>query len=138
MMLLDTDTLSLIFTVHPRVSERMRTAPESPAITIVTRIEVLQGRFDSVLKAASADALLRAQDRLATAEKDLARYTIMPFDIAAGNEFERLRQNKKIKKIGRKDLLIACIALANQATLVTRNVKDFQLVPGLHLENWAD
>jgi tRNA(fMet)-specific endonuclease VapC len=135
MILLDTDILSLVFTVHPRVSERMQAAPESPVISIVTRIEVLQGRFDSVLKAIDADALLRAQRRLATAEKDLARYTIVPFDIAAGNEFDRLRQNKKVKKIG---LLIACIALANGATLVTRNVKDFRQVPGLKLENWAD
>jgi tRNA(fMet)-specific endonuclease VapC len=138
MIVLDTDTLSLVLRVHPRVSQRMRTAPESPVIAIVSRIEVLQGRFDSVLKAADADALLRAQSRLAAAEKDLERYTVVPFNSAAGSEFERLRQNKKVKKIGRKDLLIACIALANHATLVTRNVKDFQLVPGLRLENWAD
>jgi predicted nucleic acid-binding protein len=138
MIVLDTDTLSLVLKVHPRVSQRMRAAPELSVISIVTRIEVLQGRFDSVLKAADADALLRAQQRLGKAEEDLAGYTIVPFDPAAGNEFERLRQNKKLKKIGRNDLLIACIALANQATLITRNVKDFQLVPGLRLENWAD
>jgi predicted nucleic acid-binding protein len=36
----------------------------------------------------------------------------------------------ELKKIGRGDLLIAAITLANQATLVTRNEKDFCLVPG--------
>ena len=138
MILLDTDILSLALAAHLRVSQRMQTAPESPVISVVSRIEVLQGRFDSVLKAPDAVALLRAQDRLGTAEKNLAKYTIVPLDVAAGNEFDRLRQNKKVKKIGRKDLLIACIALANQATLVTRNLKDFQAVPGLKLENWAD
>ena len=56
---------------------------------------------------------------------------------AAAAEFERLRANKKLKKIGRRDLLIACIALANRARLVTRNQKDFRQVPGLHVENWA-
>jgi tRNA(fMet)-specific endonuclease VapC len=137
-ILLDTDILSLVFTAHSRVSQRMQVAPQSPDITIVTRIEVLRGRFESVLKAADADALLRAQDRLAAAEMDLAKYTIVPFDVAAGIEFDRLRQDKKIKKIGRRDLLIACIALARRATLVSRNVHDFQLVPGLRLENWAD
>ena len=59
-------------------------------------------------------------------------------DDAAADEFDRLRQNKKLKKIGRPDLLIACIALANNATLVTRNLRHFRQVPGLQLENWAD
>ena len=72
------------------------------------------------------------------AERELLEFTIVPFDKASGSDFDRLRQNKKHGKMGRNDLLIACIALANRATLVTRNVKDFQLVPGLRLENWAD
>lgn len=138
MILLDTDILTLVFASHARSTERMRTASETPVISAVARIEVLQGRFDSILKAADANALLRAQDRLAKAEKNLERYRIIPFDADAGVQFDRLRQDKKIRKIGRKDLLTACIALANHATLVTRNLKDFQVVPGLKLENWAD
>jgi tRNA(fMet)-specific endonuclease VapC len=53
-------------------------------------------------------------------------------------QFDRLRQNKRLKKIGRGDLLIACIALAHRATLITRNQRDFRQVPGLQLDNWAD
>jgi tRNA(fMet)-specific endonuclease VapC len=41
-------------------------------------------------------------------------------------------------KIGRADLLVASIALANRATLVTRNLRHFREVPGLSLENWVD
>ena len=52
--------------------------------------------------------------------------------------FGRFHAEKKYRKIGRADLLIACIALAHNATLVTRNTKDFAVVPGLKLENWAD
>jgi hypothetical protein len=38
----------------------------------------------------------------------------------------------------RPDLLIACIALAQDALLVTRKTKDFKKVAGLKLANWAD
>jgi tRNA(fMet)-specific endonuclease VapC len=138
MIVLDTDTLSLYFNGHKRVVERIESAKEVPVISIVSRIEVLQGRFDSILKAADQHELLRAQNRLEITVKGLTRFKVISFDTASAGEFERLRQVKRLKKIGRKDILIACVALANRATLATRNVKDFQLVPGLRLENWAD
>ena len=40
--------------------------------------------------------------------------------------------------IGANDLWIACHALAEDAVLVTDNVREFGRVQGLHLENWAD
>ncbi len=42
------------------------------------------------------------------------------------------------RKIGRAELLIASIALFRHATLVTRNLQHFQLIPGLRVENWAN
>jgi tRNA(fMet)-specific endonuclease VapC len=68
----------------------------------------------------------------------LKRFTILAIVPAAAAEFDVLRQNKKLKKIGRGDLLIAALTLANRATLVTRNRKDFGQVPGLKVEDWAD
>ncbi len=68
----------------------------------------------------------------------LSQFQVVAFDAVAAAEFGRLRQIKKLKKIGRGDLLIAAITLANGATLVTRNLKDYRQVPALHLENWAD
>jgi tRNA(fMet)-specific endonuclease VapC len=41
-------------------------------------------------------------------------------------------------KIGRADMLIASIYLANRAVLVTRNVKHFKQFPDLNVENWVD
>ncbi|MFN4259177.1 MAG: type II toxin-antitoxin system VapC family toxin [Gemmataceae bacterium] len=40
-------------------------------------------------------------------------------------------------RIGTKDLQIAAIALAHQATLLSRNVADFAKVPGLKLKDWT-
>lgn len=138
MILLDTDTFSLFARGHPRVMARFAAATDEVVLPVVTRIEALQGRFAFLLRAANAAQLLRAQVWLQQTEADLAPFPVMLFNEAAADEFERLLQNKKLKKIGRGDLLIAAITLANRATLVTRNLKDFRLVPGLRIENWAD
>jgi tRNA(fMet)-specific endonuclease VapC len=81
---------------------------------------------------------LLAQQRLVETESDLGHFIILTVDATVAAAFDGLRQNKKLKTIGRGDLLIAAITLANRATLVTRNQKDFRKVPGLQIENWAD
>jgi tRNA(fMet)-specific endonuclease VapC len=63
---------------------------------------------------------------------------IVPLDARSTMAFERLQLIKGLKKIGRGDLLIASIALAHGATLVTRNLKHFRQVPQLRLVNWMD
>jgi tRNA(fMet)-specific endonuclease VapC len=138
MIALDTDILTLFLQNHPRVVERHRQAEDEVVITIISRIETLQGRFASLLKAADSAALQRGQQRLDQAERDPKPFRNLPVTPAAAAEFERLRGDKKLKKIGRADLLIAAITLAHRATLVTRNLKDFSQVPGLKVENWAD
>jgi tRNA(fMet)-specific endonuclease VapC len=137
MTLLDTDTLSLLMHGHDRVTRRVEQS-DAITITIVTRIEILRGRFDYILKAANGAEVLKAQHWLIENENYLEEIDVAAFDDRAAAEFDKLRRNTKIKKIGRADLLIASIALAHRATLITRNVKDFRLVPGLAFENWAD
>ena len=138
MHVLDTDTLTHLIRGHPRVVERATPVAADIFVTMVTRIEQLRGRFDAVFKAENGENLLRAHLRLIETENDLSRIPMLPIDAAVAAEFDRLRTNKKLMKIGRGDLLIAAITLANRATLVTRNLKDFRLVPGLPVENWVD
>jgi tRNA(fMet)-specific endonuclease VapC len=89
-----------------------------------------------LLKAATGAELARAQQWLDQTIRNLASIPlVVPIDTPAADEFDRLRENKKLKKIGRADLLIACIVLANRATLVSRNAKHFRQVPGLQVEN---
>jgi tRNA(fMet)-specific endonuclease VapC len=61
----------------------------------------------------------------------------VPINAESAAEFDRLRHLKALKKIGRADLLIASIALAWRATLVTRNLRHFRQISGLILEDWA-
>jgi tRNA(fMet)-specific endonuclease VapC len=112
MILLDTDSLTLLFAAHTRVAERYRRETDEVATTVITRIEILGGRFAFVMKAASGSQLLYAQQRLWQSEENLATLRILPVDAAAAAAFDQLRQSRKLKKIGRADLLIASIALA--------------------------
>jgi tRNA(fMet)-specific endonuclease VapC len=139
MKILDTDILTLFFHGHRRVVAHHQRESDEVAVTIVSRIQVLQGRFAVLLKAADGAELLRAQQWLDLTVRSLAAIPkVVSIEERVIAEFDRLRQNKKLKKIGRADLLIAAITLANRATLVTRNLKDFRNVAGLRLENWAD
>lgn len=138
MILLDSDIFTLLTSGHLRVAARIAAATDKVAITVITRIEALQGRFSFVLRASNGSELLRAQELLQRTQADLARLPTVLLSEAAATEFDRLLQIKKLKKIGRGDLLIAAITLAHRAALVTRNLKDFRQVPGLQRENWAD
>jgi len=139
MYLLDTDTLTHLHAGHPNVIDHLQRV-EDPEVytTIITKIELLRGRFEFVLKAATDKELLRAQSWLLRTEELLDRLWIVPLDEAAGAQFERLRSLHSLRAMGRADLLIASIALAQHATLVTRNVRHFKPVPNLKVVNWVD
>lgn len=139
MYILDTDTLSHLHAGRPQVVERLRRLDDTDVrVTIVTKIELLRGRFDFLLKAATGVELLRAQYWLARTETLLTQIPILLIDEAAAAQFDRLKTVKVLSNIGRTDLLIASVALANRAVLVTRNVRHFKPVPGLKVENWVD
>ena len=139
MHMLDTDTISHLHLCHPKVTERLsKLVDPDVGITVITKIELLRGRFDYVLKAATGEELLRAERLLQRTEELVEQIRIIPFDKIAAERFDQLRVISAYRKIGRADLLIASIALAHRATLVTRNVKHFRQFPGLRVENWVD
>ena len=139
MYLLDTDTLLHVHAGHPTVAKRLQAAEDGDiGTTIVSAIELLKPRFDFVLKAKDGAELLRAQKWLHTMEQLLSELDVIGIDSAVATGFDKLRAHRNLRKIGRADLLIASIALAHEATLVTRNLRDFRQVPGLNLVNWVD
>jgi tRNA(fMet)-specific endonuclease VapC len=60
---------------------------------------------------------------------------LLGFDANAAAIYDRLR--KEHRRAGAMDLRIAAIALANDATLVTRNIRDFEGIHGLTVEDWT-
>ncbi|MEZ4710903.1 MAG: type II toxin-antitoxin system VapC family toxin [Caldilineaceae bacterium] len=62
-------------------------------------------------------------------------HPLLPFDEAAAVIFSEIVTIKP--RIGTQDLLIASIVLANEMTLLTRNLRDFKNIPGLSIADWS-
>ena len=77
--------------------------------------------------------------RLTTIQPFIHRFDSLPFDDSAANAYALLRSHleKQGQPIGPLDMLIAAIALANNATLVTHNTREFSRVQNLMLEDWS-
>lgn len=62
------------------------------------------------------------------------------FDSLAASSYGRVRASleKKGKPIGPNDMLIAAHALALGLVLVSDNLREFERVPALKLENWRE
>ena len=78
------------------------------------------------------------RDCLTIFEELLSQIPVLPIDEKSGIPFEKLKKIKKLRKIGRADILIASIVLSNNAVLVTRNIRHFKQIPGLSIINWVD
>ncbi|MFO5438968.1 MAG: type II toxin-antitoxin system VapC family toxin [Dolichospermum sp.] len=139
MYLLDTDTLTHLHAGNSNVVKQLNTVEDDLiAITIITKIEVLRGRIDYVLKADTGEKLIKAQELLFRTEELLNQLPIIPINQLAADEFNRLRAISKLRKIGQADLLTATITLVKRAILVTRNLRHFQQIPGINVVNWVD
>jgi len=80
------------------------------------------------------------KQNLAAVEGFLARLDVLEYDTAAAANTGQLRSElrKAGTPIGPYDGLIAGHARSRGFVLVTNNVKEFERVDGLRIENWAD
>ena len=79
---------------------------------------------------------LRAYAQFQSEIENLPNITILAFDEEAAIAFHKLQSLKL--NIGSMDLKIAAICLSHDALLLSRNLVDFNKVPGLRVENWLD
>ena len=90
----------------------------------------------SLAKERTAQRQVASYRELATLFEFYSQFTIVSFDDRAASQFDVLRAAKI--RIGTMDLKIAAIALVNQSVLLSSNIRDFEQVPGLRVENWLD
>jgi tRNA(fMet)-specific endonuclease VapC len=139
MYILDTDHLSLIQRNNQegrQVLARLATLEGiSVAVTIVTYEEQLRGRLSVLSKAKTLDEQVVAYRWLQKLSDNYRSIQIIPFDQAAGVEYQRLR--KAYPRIGSMDLRIAAISIVQNATLLTRNTSDFGKIKGLLIDDWS-
>jgi tRNA(fMet)-specific endonuclease VapC len=134
--LIDTDTFQLLQDQQPSVVARVSLVPPAElAISVITVEEQMSGWYTQLRQAKDQERLCWAYRLLARTVRSFAKIQIVDFDEQAIHRYEQL---KKLKlKIGKMDLRIASTALERDATVVTRNTKDFRQVPGLRVEDWS-
>jgi tRNA(fMet)-specific endonuclease VapC len=88
----------------------------------------------SIAKERSARRQVAPYRELANLFDFFVEFDIVLFDERSAEQFDALRAAKL--RLGTMDLKIAAIALAHQALLLSANRRDFERVPGLHVENW--
>lgn len=140
MILLDTDHLTVLaFPDHtklPALQRRMAAAAEEFGVTIVTVEEELRGWLAYIHRRQYAHDQIVGYERLANLMEFFRSCSIVRFQTRAADEFERLRKQKI--RIGTMDLKIAALALAQNALLLSANLRDYRKVPGLRVENWLE
>ncbi len=134
--LFDTDMLTLYGDGHPRVCERVARYPaRSLATSIITVEEQLSGWYTVLRQTKNDQQLVLAYEGMTFSVQFLAQMQVLSLTTDAVARFNAFRKAKL--KIKTMDLRIACVALEFGATLVTRNRVDFEVVPGLEIEDWT-
>jgi tRNA(fMet)-specific endonuclease VapC len=139
MVVLDTDHASELgfrSAAGVRLLLRLETSGVDAVVTAITVEEQMRGWLAEIRRRVNPADQVAAYDRLVRQVELLASWVILPWDMAAVEWLRRLREQRI--RIGTQDLKIASIALAYDATLLTRNIQDFAQVPGLKIENWLD
>jgi tRNA(fMet)-specific endonuclease VapC len=133
---LDTDVLSLYQRAHPVLTATVDAhPPQDLSITVITVEEELAGWYSLLRQARSPEEQAGVYERLAEAIPVLAQWRILRMTQSAILHYESLkRMHLNVRKM---DLRIAAVVLEHGGVLVTRNVRDFQRVPGLLIEDWS-
>ena len=128
------DTNICIYTMKRKPEQVLRRfqreLDEGLCISSITLAELEYGMRHSSDPVRNEQALLRF----------LAPLSILPFGASAASVYGEIRAylQRRGTPIGPLDMLIAGHARAENLILVTNNVREFERVPDLEIENWAE
>ncbi|MBA0197214.1 type II toxin-antitoxin system VapC family toxin [Pectobacterium brasiliense] len=134
LFMLDTNICSFIMREHPaEVIEKLQQCTLRRDRIVVSTITYAEMRFGAVGKKASprhmqlVDAFCRRLD------------AVLPWDSAAVDATTKIKIELAAAgtPIGPNDTAIAGHAISAKAILVTNNLREFERVPGLTLEDWV-
>ena len=130
MYLLDTNVcIHLLNAAHPGILRRFQACvPADIALCSVVKAELLFGARRSA----------RIEINLQRLKIFFSPLASVPFDDLCAEHYGLIRADLTAqgKLIGPNDLMIAAIARAHDATLVTHNMSEFSRVIGLRMEDW--
>lgn len=130
MYLLDTNVcIHILNRADTQIEQQFRRrSPADIALCSVVKAELLYGAHRS----------RRMDANLQRLKLFFSPLQSLPFDDRCAEHYAMIRLDLAAqgKLIGPNDLMIAAIARAHEATLVTRNTSEFERVAGLHLEDW--
>ncbi len=136
MFILDTDTLTLIQHQNVHVMQAIDSMnAESIFTTAISAQEQLLGRLSVLNSARTPEKIEFASIALASNIQFLGQLKILPMTALAFERFQTLLRLKL--NVAGNDLRIAAIALEAGATVVTRNLRDFQRIPDLNTVDWT-
>jgi tRNA(fMet)-specific endonuclease VapC len=137
MLILDTDHVSEFMRESGaglRLAERLVANSPTFCVTIVSMEEIMRGRLAQLAKRKNIRDAIPIYLEIQNIFEQQEYWTIVPWSDAA---VEHLGELQKLRpQIGTMDLRIAAIAIANKATLLSRNLRDFKRIPNLSVEDW--
>jgi tRNA(fMet)-specific endonuclease VapC len=139
MIILDTDHISVLqHEDSPKTVALLKKLESLPPEEVATTVATLEEQSRSWLSLIGRYSDVRLQvayyDRLKAMFEFFAGWQVIRFDEMAAERFQQLRRQGV--RISSTDLKIASIALVNNATLLSANLRDFDKIPGLVVENW--
>lgn len=116
--------------LEPHVARR---ADEESFLSVITASELLHG----VHRAVRPDQRAR---RSAFVEGVLERFPMLDIDLATARAHARIwaELSSAGTPVGPHDTWLAAVCVAHGLTMVTANVREFERIPGLDVETWAD
>ena len=128
--LLDTNIVIYVIKQRPlKVLEVFNRHQGRMAVSSITMAELIHGAEKSSLPSRN----------LGVVEDFCSRLAVLAYGVEAAYHYGSIRATLEQagQPIGVNDLHIAAHARSQGLTLVTNNLREFERVPGLMLENWA-